>query len=66
MPNKTLYKTLKLAAFSGLFYASGLALFDYSDGVNFRFGKFIFDFLFFGCCMFWVIYENVVRSEKEN
>ena len=46
MPNKNRYKTIKLAVFSGLFYAGGLALFDYGDRVDFRLGKFIFDFLF--------------------
>ena len=64
MPNKTLYKTLKLAVFSGLFYAGGLALFDYSDGVNFRFGKFIFDFLFFGGAMGWIAHINLNRPKK--
>lgn len=62
MPNKNRYKTIKLAVFSGLFFASGLALFDYSDGVDFRLGKFIFNFLFFGAAMGWML----SHPKKEN
>jgi len=62
MPNKNRYKTLKLAVFSGLLYAGGLALFDYGDGVDFRLGKFIFNFLFFGAAMRWML----SHPKKEN
>ena len=55
-------KTLKLAVFSGLFYAGGLALFDYGDGVDFRLGKFIFNFLFFSAAMGWML----LHPKKEN
>lgn len=62
MPNKNRYKTIKRAVFSGLLYAGGLALFDYGDGVDFRLGKFIFDFLFFGGALGWML----SRQKKEN
>ena len=62
MPNKNRYKTIKLAVFSGLFYAAGLALFDYGDRVDFRLGKFIFDFLFFGGTMGWML--SFQKKEK--
>ena len=62
MPNKNRDKALKLAVFSGLFYAGGLALFDYGDGVDFRLGKFIFIFLFFGGAMGWMLFH----PQKEN
>ena len=64
MPNKNRYKTIKLAVFSGLFYAGGLALFDYGDRVDFRLGKFIFDFLFFGGAMGWIAHINLNRPKK--
>lgn len=66
MPNINRYKTLKLAVFSGLLYAGGLALFDYCDGVDFRLGKFIFDFLFFSGAMGWIAHINFNRPKKEN
>ena len=64
LPNKNRYKTLKLAVFSGLVYAGGMALFDYGDGVDFRLGKFIFNFcfLFFGGAMGWML----SHPKKEN
>lgn len=40
----------------------GLALFDYGDGVDFRLGKFIFNFLFFGAAMGWML----SHPKKEN
>ena len=64
MPNKNRYKTIQLAVFSGLFYAVGLALFDYGDQVDFRLGKFIFDFLFFGGAMGWIAHINLNRPKK--
>ena len=66
MPNKKLYKTIKLGVFSGLFYAGGLAMYDYGDRVDFRLGKFIFDFLFFGGAMGWIAHINFNRPKKEN
>ena len=62
MPNINLNKTIKLGVFSGLFYAAGMALFDYADGTEFNWIKFCFNVLFFGGAMGWVL----SRQKKEN
>ena len=41
-------KTIKYGFYSGVFYASGMALFDYLEYKDFNLWKFIFGFLFFG------------------
>ncbi len=41
-------KTIKHGFYSGFFYASAMALFDYLGHKDFNLWKFIFCFLFFG------------------
>lgn len=46
--SKLIKETIKHGIYSGFFYASAMALFDYLGHQDFNLWKFIFGFLFFG------------------
>lgn len=46
----------------GTFYASGMAIFDYFDGADFNYWKFIFHLVFFGLIM-GLIFRPTLRNK---
>ncbi|TXK71214.1 hypothetical protein FT993_09820 [Mesonia sp. HuA40] len=54
-------KTIKYGFYSGVFYASGMALFDYLEYKDFNLWKFIFGFLFFGFLFFGFFTGLLIR-----
>ena len=64
MPNKNRCKTIQLAVFSGLFYAGGLALFDYGDQWTSALGN-LFLIFCFGGAMGWIAHINLNRPKSK-
>lgn len=50
---------IKIGVLAGLFFALGLAGFDYVDAVSFSFKKFMFNFIFFGLSQAYITYLSV-------
>ncbi len=72
MDNQTksiLKRSLISGIVSGVIYAGLNAGFDYSEGLNFRVGRFLFNFLFFGTFMVLMnryILRKQAKKEKNN
>lgn len=57
-------KPIKTGCFSGLFFAAGMALFDYADGTEFNWPKFSFNLLLFGGAMGLMTYKSLKNLTK--
>ncbi|WP_240032184.1 hypothetical protein [Psychroflexus aestuariivivens] len=61
-------QTIKYGFYSGIFFAIGMALFDYFDREGFNFWKFIFNLFFFGFFMglvFRPTFRNKLNREDK-
>lgn len=64
MPTHNQLKSIKTGICCGICFAGAMALFDYTDRVDFRLDKFLFNFLFFGACMGLMQYRSFKNIAK--